>query len=66
MATCLLGGGPRLCIGNHFALTEIQIVLLETLRQFSVELVSTQPVVPVPLVTLRPQAGVIVRFRQLT
>ncbi|WP_460620882.1 cytochrome P450 [Hymenobacter tenuis] len=59
------GGGPRLCIGNHFALTEIQLVLLQTLRQFTVAPVSDAPVTSVPLVTLRPQEGVVLRFQRL-
>ncbi|RSK33883.1 cytochrome P450 [Hymenobacter metallilatus] len=59
------GGGPRLCIGNHFALTEIQVVLLETLRQFSVAPVAATPVAPVPLITLRPQTGLHLRFERL-
>ncbi|RSK47040.1 cytochrome P450 [Hymenobacter rigui] len=59
------GGGPRLCIGNHFALTEIQVVLLETLRQFTITPATATPVVPVPLITLRPQQGVWLRFQRL-
>ncbi|QIX62806.1 cytochrome P450 [Hymenobacter sp. BT18] len=59
------GGGPRLCIGNHFALAEIQLVLLETLRHFAVGPVSAAAVVPVPLVTLRPQPGLLVEFSSL-
>lgn len=59
------GGGPRLCIGNHFALAEIQLVLLETLRHFTVAPVTQEGVVPVPLVTLRPQEGVVLRFERI-
>ena len=57
------GGGPRLCIGNQFALTELQLVLLETLRQFNVEWVEQPPVQLQPLVTLRPRDGIRLRFR---
>ncbi len=28
------GGGPRLCIGNHFALMEIKIILIRLLQEF--------------------------------
>jgi len=57
------GGGPRLCIGNQFSLTEMQLVLLETLRRFDVEWVPQPPVELQPLVTLRPRDGITVRFR---
>ena len=61
------GGGPRLCIGMQFALTEMHLVALELLRQFDLEWVPGQPaVVPQPLVTLRPKHdfGVRLRLRQ--
>lgn len=57
------GGGPRLCVGSHFALTEIQLVLLETLRHFDFAPVS--PGVPGtdPLVTLRPKGPLWLQVR---
>ena len=58
------GGGPRLCIGNQFALTEMQLVLLETLRRFEVEWVEQPPVDLMPLITLRPRQEIKVRFRR--
>lgn len=58
------GGGPRLCIGMQFALTEMHLVALELLRQFDIEWVPGQPdVVPQPLVTLRPRTDFRVRLR---
>ncbi len=58
------GGGPRLCIGMQFALTEMQLVTLELLRQFDVEWVPGQPeVLMQPLVTLRPKHDFRVRLR---
>lgn len=47
-------GGPRLCIGNHFALMEMQILLAMLARVFTFKAASNQSVVPKPLVTLRP------------
>jgi cytochrome P450 len=49
------GGGPRLCVGSHFALTEIQLVLLEALRHFEFAPVSAAPAGTDPLITLRPK-----------
>lgn len=58
------GGGPRLCIGMQFALTEMQLVTLELLRRFDVEWVAGQPAVTIqPLITLRPKHDFRVRLR---
>lgn len=48
------GGGPRLCIGNQFALIEAQLILATILSRYQVRLSATAHVVPEPLVTLRP------------
>jgi cytochrome P450 len=58
------GGGPRLCIGMQFALTEMQLVTLELLRQFDIEWMPSQPAVTMqPLITLRPKHDFKVRLR---
>jgi len=58
------GGGPRLCIGMQFALTEMHLVALELVRQFDIEWVPGQPEVTMqPLVTLRPKHDFRVRLR---
>ncbi|WP_354580162.1 cytochrome P450 [Hymenobacter sp. UYP22] len=49
------GGGPRLCVGSHFALTEIQLVLLEGLRRFNLAPASAALPGTDPLITLRPK-----------
>ena len=49
------GGGPRLCIGTHFALMEMQILLALLVRAFTLRPVNNQPIVPKSLVTLRPR-----------
>jgi enediyne biosynthesis protein E7 len=49
------GGGPRLCIGNQFALTEAQLILATILSRFQMRLTPNATVVPEPLVTLRPR-----------
>ncbi len=51
------GGGPRLCIGNQFALAEAQLILATILSQYQLRLLPTTKVVPEPLVTLRPRGG---------
>jgi cytochrome P450 len=52
------GGGPRVCIGNHFALMEAQVVLSILSRRFRVELAPGARVELEPLITLRPKGGI--------
>jgi len=55
------GAGPRVCIGNHFALMEGQLVLATLAQRLRFELVSKAPAQTEPLVTLRPKGGLPVR-----
>jgi cytochrome P450 len=47
------GGGPRVCIGNTFAMMETVVVLAEMVRRFRFERTSHEPLLPVPSITLR-------------
>lgn len=58
------GGGPRTCVGNHFAMMEAQIILAMIVRDFRMELVSSHPVVLDPMITLRPKHGIKMRRRR--
>jgi cytochrome P450 len=51
------GGGPRLCIGNTFALLEAQVVLSQVASRYRLELVPGQSIEVEPGVTLRPKHG---------
>jgi len=51
------GAGPRLCIGNNFALMEMQFALAILLPKFKITPVSKKPPELEPLVTLRPKGG---------
>src|SRR5260221_4968671 len=53
------GGGPRLCIGNQFALYEAQLILATILSRYQLRLLPGRVVVPEPLVTLRPRGGLL-------
>jgi len=52
------GDGPRRCIGQGFALLEAAIVIATLARRFRFRLVPGEPIIPEPLVTLRPRRGI--------
>jgi cytochrome P450 len=52
------GGGPRVCIGNTFALMELVLVQATIARQFRFTRQAGHEVVPWPTFTLRPQGGI--------
>lgn len=52
------GGGPRVCIGNQFALMEGQLILATLAQRVRFELAPGQRIEPEPLVTLRPRGGI--------
>ena len=51
------GGGPRLCIGNYFALMEGPIVLAAIYQKVGLKIVPDHKVIVDALVTLRPKNG---------
>jgi cytochrome P450 len=53
------GGGPRLCIGNNFALMELQLILATVAQRVRLDLVSGHPIALDPGITLRPKHGVL-------
>lgn len=56
------GGGPRVCIGNGFAMTEARLILATVAQRCRLSLEPHQNVVPVQLVTLRPKDSVRMRL----
>ena len=56
------GGGPRLCIGNNFAMMEMQLVLATMLNRYDVQLIEDQQIELMPMVTLRPRYGIQIRL----
>ena len=59
------GGGPHQCIGNAFALTEMQIVAATVAQNYRLHLLTRHRIEPYPLVTLRPRHGIIVMVEKL-
>lgn len=58
------GAGPRICIGNNFALMEAKIILTTILQRYSVEITDPDAVRLEPKVTLRPEGGMPGRLRR--
>ncbi|KKB10238.1 hypothetical protein VE26_03465 [Devosia chinhatensis] len=58
------GGGPRICIGNRFAMMEAMLLLATIARRFDVEWLSDRPVSFLPSITLRPVGGIWVRLHR--
>lgn len=56
------GGGPRICIGNIFALTEATLILAMLVKNYKFQTDPNHPVVMEPLVTLRPKYGILLNI----
>jgi cytochrome P450 len=52
------GGGPRRCLGEHFALQEAQLIVTMVAQTYRLQLVPGHPVIPQPMLALRPRHGV--------
>lgn len=51
------GGGPRVCIGNAFALMEARLLLVRMVQRARLELIPGQTIKPIQLLTVRPVNG---------
>lgn len=57
------GGGPRICIGQRFAMMEATLALATIVQRFRMEWQQDRPVTPFPSITLRPEGGVWVKLK---
>jgi cytochrome P450 len=60
------GGGPRVCIGQHYAMLQVLMILSELVRRYDFELVPGQTIEPRPMVILRPKHGIRMNFTNTT
>jgi cytochrome P450 len=60
------GEGPHLCIGNNFAMTEMQLILTMTLQRFKLSLAPGQQIGLAPEATLRPKHGMRMNLQPVT
>jgi cytochrome P450 len=55
------GGGPRVCIGNGFAMMEARLILAAVVQRWRLSLEPDQEITPAQLVTVRPKHGIRMR-----
>jgi cytochrome P450 len=55
------GGGPRVCIGNSFAMQEAVLILAMIAERFELQAITQPPVPMQPAVTLRPAVPILMQ-----
>lgn len=58
------GGGPRVCIGNSFAMMEANLLLATMAQQFQLRVKEGAKIVPQPFITLFPRDGMPMRLEK--
>ncbi|MDG1841404.1 MAG: cytochrome P450 [Crocinitomicaceae bacterium] len=59
------GGGPRLCIGNNFAMMEMQLIIAMIFQKYTFELITEKDSIDMqPMITLRPKNGILVKIQK--
>ncbi len=58
------GGGPRTCIGNHYAMLQILMILSELVRRYDFQVAPGQTIEARPVVILRPKHGIRMTFNK--
>lgn len=60
------GGGPRICIGNSFAMMEANLVLATMAQRYQMRLIEGVEIVPQPFITMFPRDGLPMRIEART
>ncbi|MCB9008361.1 MAG: cytochrome P450 [Ardenticatenaceae bacterium] len=58
------GGGQRMCIGDSFAKVEMGLVVTAVYQKYRLKLLPNHPVLPNPLVTIRPKHGLMMTLHR--
>lgn len=59
------GGGPRICIGNHFAMMEATLILASVVHNFDLNLLPFVKIEKNALITLRPKFGIPMKIQKI-
>ena len=59
------GGGPRVCIGNHYAMLQILMILRALLKNYDFQLAPDQTIEARAVVILRPRNGIRMTFSKI-
>lgn len=58
-------GGAHVCIGNHFAIVAIQLVLAMIMQTYKLHLTNSERIIqPQPLILLQPQANILMTIEK--
>ncbi len=52
------GGGPRVCLGNRFAMMEAKIMMAMVIQRYRLSVLPGQEIIAEPMITLRPRNGI--------
>jgi cytochrome P450 len=58
------GGGPRICLGQHFAMVEMSVMLVLLLKHYAWELVPGKDLEYIQVPFPQPKSGIQLRFRR--
>lgn len=58
------GGGPRFCIGNNFAMMEMQLITTQLMQRYDFEIDESHIVEIKPVITLRPKDGIMMKVKK--
>lgn len=56
------GGGRRMCIGQHFGMMEMKMILAKMVQRYDMELVPNQAIKPIASMNLQAQNGIHLRL----
>jgi cytochrome P450 len=60
------GAGPRVCIGNAFAMMEARLILATVAQRYKLSLEPDQKVLPVQVITVKPKGPVWMKLQRRT